>query len=62
MDKKYYVVNSKRLADAILWCSGIRYYTYESTKYEGSKEFSFEDSPLFREVLTKLMDIQNQYK
>lgn len=54
--------HQKRLADAILWASGLKYYTHDDKRYEGSKIFSFEDTEYFREVLTALTSIQKQYK
>ncbi len=62
MDKKYYFVKSKRLADAIVWVSGLTYLTYDDRVYVGQKIFSFEDTPLLREVLTDLSDLQKKYK
>ncbi len=61
LKNKYYHVSSKRLADAILWVSGLKYFTYDDKRYEGQQIFSFEDTQEFRQVLTDLTNLKSKY-
>lgn len=61
MEKKYFIVNSLRLAQAISYC-GFQYYIMDDRVNEGKKIYSFIDSAELREVFKIMIDTRKKYK
>ena len=59
--QKYYGVRKKSLADAINYISGLRYMIWNDDENENKKIYSFEDTEVFRKVLTELTSLKNKF-
>lgn len=59
MEKKYYHVNKKYMADALNYL-GFRYYIFSN--YQNETVYSFIDDDKFRIALTGLTQLRNQLR
>lgn len=59
--QKFYGVRKKSLADAINYISGLRYMIFDDEENKNKKIYSFEDTEVFRKVLTELTSLKNKF-
>lgn len=61
-NKKYYIVNTKQLANTIHYLTGLTYFAYENKKDSSKQVYSFEDTPQFRNALSLINDLRNELR
>ncbi|WP_244835235.1 hypothetical protein [Clostridium sp. BJN0001] len=62
MEKKYYFITNKYLADTMSYLLQERYYKLDNKDYKDRKIYSFVNTAKFREVLTLVQKIKNENK
>ena len=58
MEKKYYTIRNRYLADSLAFLD-FKYYKFNDN--DGTV-FSFEDTKIFREYLTTMLDLRKQIR
>lgn len=61
-DNRYYIVNSLMMANALTFITGQMPYVFESRFCEGKKVWSFVNDDNFKKALTKLTELQREFK
>jgi len=62
MDKDYYAINSRGMAEAIRFLSGQNYYVNDHKYLPDRKVYTFEDTKLFRDVLTHVTTYSKHFQ
>lgn len=61
-DKKYYVVKSLMMANALTFITGQKPYVYDSLSEKGKHVYSFMNNEMFQEALLILNEAKNKLR
>ena len=59
---KYYLVKSLKLAQAIQFIGGMKYFKFDDREDPSIKVYSFENTEKFQKILNELLSMQSKYK